>query len=634
MNILVSTLGMSWQIIPELFGFSNPAAEPFFNGLPEIEKQRQKYGIEPVGEVWAMTTQEQWGLEKLQTWAEHRRCKLRVFVCNGVAEFNSQDDADKMRSLIYRTVLKAADTVKQANGKLFLSLSGGRKTMSADMQEAGNLFGCAAMIHIVDKHGLPEGMREDDLLGEPKYQNDFMPLITGTDYPPHFIVAGGEQPLSSKDYPLNGVDSGQCFQRIDFPEDGTLGLEIQRRKKSSEQIYSNFYNLLKSEDSGRDIFRKLYFLHPDILRRLKETPLTQGWIQKLPKADLHSHLGGVLAPEEILETALAVEANETSNEIINKILEYRDKPEEFAKKIYGTKEFYAVGIDPYQRLGNYQGSKLLQTKTAIEKCIEIYARKLKADHVRYVEVRCSPYKYTQQGLTLNDVVEIMVHAFDKYYADDNHVYRLIATIGRQSGLDDIKQSIEQIGKLLRTKKFADKLIGIDLAGNESVTAPEQLREFFMPFLERCIRITIHAGETEDVESIWQAVYHLSADRIGHGLKLLDNKELLKRFIDKNIGVEMCPSSNDQIIGYPSGTYPLKEYMQYGLKVTLNTDNCGISQTSMSNEFMKAAELVGGLSQWDALVLIRNSLSIAFADSGTKLRMLRNFENRIFTLLTE
>jgi adenosine deaminase len=78
-------------------------------------------------------------------------------------------------------------------------------------------------------------------------------------------------------------------------------------------------------------------------------------------------------------------------------------------------------------------------------------------------------------------------------------------------------------------------------------------------LERCIHVTIHAGETESVDNIWQAVYHLSADRIGHGLKLLDKPELIPRFIDKNIGIEMCPSSNDQIIGYlcAEHAYPLK-----------------------------------------------------------------------------
>ncbi|GHT28355.1 hypothetical protein FACS18942_08700 [Planctomycetales bacterium] len=636
MKLLVTTLGMSWQIVPELFGFTNPVNYSFFGDLNEIETQRQEHGIESVNEVWAITTEGQQDLDKLQAWAEHWHCPLRVIVCSGVKEFGSQGDADKMRSLIYRVVLKAAAATKESGGKLFLSLSGGRKTMSADMQEAGNLFGCDAMIHIVDRKGLPRTMKDDDLLSAAgKYQNDFMPVIVGEEYPPHFIVIGGDIPLRTSDYPLPWNESSDYFQRVDFVENDLLGLELQQRKKDSEQLYSNFYNSLKSGMSGRDIFRKLYFLHPDILRKLKDTPLSLDWIKRLPKTDLHSHLGGVLLPEEIIETAIAVQQAEMVNEKVEEILEYRNRPKEFWQRIYGTKDFYGIGIDAYQKLGDFQGSALLQTRAAIEKCIEIYARKLKEDNVRYVEVRCSPYKYTRQGLSADNVSETILEAFDKYYADESHTYRLIVIVGRQSGIEDIKDSIEEIvGLLKRNKRFAAKLVGIDLAGNESATSPEMLREHFMPFLERCIRITIHAGETESVDSIWQAVYHLSADRIGHGLKLLDNPELLKRFVDKNIGVEMCPSSNDQIIGYREQKYPLKEYMQRGLKVTLNTDNCGISQTAVSEEFMKAAELVGGLSQWDALVLIRNSLSIAFADSETKLKLLRNFENEVFGILTK
>lgn len=82
-----------------------------------------------------------------------------------------------------------------------------------------------------------------------------------------------------------------------------------------------------------------------------------------------------------------------------------------------------------------------------------------------------------------------------------------------------------------------------------------------------INITIHAGETESVDSIWQAVYHLSAERIGHGLRLNDKPELVKSFLDKNIGIEMCPSSNDQIVGFfrnEALSYPLKSYMEQGL----------------------------------------------------------------------
>jgi adenosine deaminase len=102
-----------------------------------------------------------------------------------------------------------------------------------------------------------------------------------------------------------------------------------------------------------------------------------------------------------------------------------------------------------------------------------------------------------------------------------------------------------------------------------------------------------------------------------------------KHIDKNIGIEMCPSSNDQIVGYRHGGYPLKKYMEKGLKVTVNTDNAGISKTSVLAEFYKAARLCGGLSLWDCMVLIRNSLSVAFAGHQTRLTLLRSFEDELY-----
>jgi adenosine deaminase len=251
--------------------------------------------------------------------------------------------------------------------------------------------------------------------------------------------------------------------------------------------------------------------------------------------------------------------------------------------------------------------------------------------VKYVEIRCSPYKYTKKGLSEAEVVNAVMEVFDRY--QDKIQYRLICIIGREAGIKGISKMRDSILNLLtENQRFADKMAGIDLAGNEGKAEPKDLREIFMPFLEKCIHITIHAGETEPVKNVWQAVYHLSADRIGHGLTLLDKPDLMRRFIDKNIGVELCPSSNDQIVGYsnnPEKEYPLKQYMEAGLKVTINTDNAGISRTSCSQEFYKAARLCHGLSLWDCLVLIRNSLSVAFLDNQTKTALLHSFEDELY-----
>lgn len=651
MNLLITTLGTSWQIVPELFGVTNPDDYDFFCNSQKVAQFREFNNIAPVDEFWIITTEGQHDIEKLKSWAQKWNCNLRIFVCKGVDKFQDENEIIKMRSFIYRVVLAGS----QKADVLYLSLSGGRKTMSADMQEAGNLFGCNAMIHVVDVAKTPDEYKNDDLLDAPKeeYANCFIPLVVNQKIEANLIVSADRERLESKNFPLEFSDESVLQN---FEEDGSLAKEIAERKKRSSQVYTNFYNRITAQENHRrDLFRKLYFLHPDKLSKLKNYKVGQNkkadfaLLKKLPKAELHSHLGGVLSPEEIIEVAKTernykadsgYKRSKEFRQLIDQILLYENNPSGFEQKIYGQysddKNFFAIGIDAYQKLGDYQGSSLLQTRNTISKAVELYARNLIQNNVRYVEIRCSPYKYTRLGLTTAEVVQCMMQTLNRFA--DKLEYRFIYIIGRQAKKEEIKDSIKQILNLIKENpEFKEKLVGIDLAGNEGATKPSELREDFMPLLEKCLNITIHAGETESVNSIWEAVYHLSADRIGHGLKLLDNEELLNRFINKNIGVEMCPSSNYQIVGFDhtkEHKYPLAEYMARGLKVCLNTDDQGISRTNLTNEYIKASELCPELTLWDFIVLIRNSISMAFCDSRTKTKLMHCFEDEILNILTE
>ena len=620
MNILVTTLGMSWQIIPELIGFTNPLVYDYFRGNESAQLLREKHVISPVDECWVITIENQPDVGKILAWACHWHSTIKVAHCKDIKDFSTSEEIQRMRSFIYRVVLKASSLTTDSTGKLYLSLSGGRKTMSADMQEAGNLFGCDAMLHIVDCKGIPPEQKNDPLTEDPgKYAQCFMPVIINETIRPSFVISAAETRIVSADYPFEFKPE---VTSISFDEDGSLEKAIQDRKERSAQLYSNFYSTMRSTAEERDIFRKLYFLHPDILRKLKNINIANNadnykrdinLLKEIPKVDLHTHLGGVLSPQEIIITALAeseyiqnivhtkpaksdlLKLKQTALEAIYKqdidaliknkndifsikensfynfydkllvfISSFCDDPGLFESLIFGRytnkSNYQGIGIEAYQRLGDFQGSSLLQSKNTIAKAVELYVEKLIDDNVKYVEIRCSPYKYTRRGMSENEVITTIMDSLDKHSIN----YRLICIIGREVEMMEIKDSIHKIEKLLKeNRRFEEKLVGIDLAGDESTLEPRDLREAFMPFLERCIHVTIHAGETESVDNIWQAVYHLNADRIGHGLKLQDKPELIPRFIDKNIGIEMCPSSNDQIIGYRCAehAYPLKKYME-------------------------------------------------------------------------
>lgn len=154
----------------------------------------------------------------------------------------------------------------------------------------------------------------------------------------------------------------------------------------------------------------------------------------------------------------------------------------------------------------------------------------------------------------------------------------------------------------------------------------------------CKNVTVHAGETMPAENIWEAVYCLNAERIGHGLTLVERDgDLLPKFRDRRIGVEMCPSSNYQIVGfkdnyYPDqnlSDYPLRKYMDEKIRVTVNTDDPGMSRTNVTNELLKAARLTrGGLSLWDILSLLYNSFEMAFLPYREKMKLLNEMNLKV------
>jgi adenosine deaminase len=188
--------------------------------------------------------------------------------------------------------------------------------------------------------------------------------------------------------------------------------------------------------------------------------------------------------------------------------------------------------------------------------------------------------------------------------------------------------------LAKHDDFRRFFAGFDLAGAEHAGSPVRFREVFLPLMEKCVHLTIHAGETVDVKSVWEAVYHLNADRIGHGLKLIENSDLMRKFRERDISVEMCPSSNNQIVGF-NGDYPLKDYLDFGLKVTVNTDNPGISLTDFSEEYITADFLCGNsLNLWDVFQIIKNGFDSAFAEYDVKNRLITEAEKDIVRLIRE
>lgn len=181
-----------------------------------------------------------------------------------------------------------------------------------------------------------------------------------------------------------------------------------------------------------------------------------------------------------------------------------------------------------------------------------------------------------------------------------------------------------------------RVVGVDLAGHEhEKTRASYYEADFEPIHRAGISLTIHAGENDQSEGIWQAVYKLNTRRIGHGLFLLESPELLNAVVDRGIGVEMCPYANFQIKGFKPMTgmpdYPLKTYLDHGVQVCVNTDNIGISKASITDNFMLLTKLNPELTRIDVLQLIRNGIEQAFISPQTRMTILKMMNKSVFDL---
>jgi adenosine deaminase len=696
MNILITTFGLTWPVLPELIGFTNPEVFDFYRNHPdvaEINYLRIRHDILPSDELWIIHTDSKQSckaITKFEAWRLSLRMNMpvvRYFSYSGVSELGNEYECRAMSDLIFRTVLLA--TEKTRVGKLIISLTGGRKNMSADIQRASDIFGCSGVIHIADHiqgDSILKQLEPDQLLQPLPLEEAacLNPMVLYGYKSPHAIVHL-DKTMVSGDFPIvEGCN----------PPSTDLLLSVDKRMSASNSLLLNNYRQ-RISITNQSSFYGLQILPPRVIQFMENEIIGTDpvklqtdyqWLKSLPKAELHCHLGGILSPAEMIETARSMDQEigmqERSNPAfaawlnqIKKFIDNRDTKElrkfvndsennlrqlPFISEPYGIASFlslfdnkvellerliygdflnpdnyFAIGILSYVKLGDLQGSGLLKHPKTLRKACEILIRKCAEQNIRYCEIRCSPENYSNPGFDSHQVVEVMHNVLS---GQVNTLFRLIIIGTRHKKISLFVKHVKLALELSESQRFSDFFAGFDIAGNESVKTPADLKPELATLLHKCIHTTIHAGEEIEPENIWEAAYELNADRIGHGLTLEKNPALMKRFADRKIYLEMCPSSNFQIGGYrnfllpatiSAREYPLAKYFNSGIKVTVNTDNPGISKTDLSNELLLAAQMTkGGLSQWDILKIIRNGFKGSFLEQSVKKKLIIETESRI------
>jgi len=318
-------------------------------------------------------------------------------------------------------------------------------------------------------------------------------------------------------------------------------------------------------------------------------------LKKYPKVELHCHLDGSLSLETIKEI-IPKDKLPLSDKDIFKLL----KVSENCKNLSEYLEKFDLPL-----LG-------LQTNENLELAAYNMIKDVAAENIRYIEVRFAPALSTNSGLSMGDIIQSVVNGLKKGEKDFNVYTNCIVCAMRQF-------SYKENSKMLKIAKdyLGHGVCALDLAGDEIKYPTKNHIDLFKLAKDMNFPYTIHSGETGSIENVVLAV-ELEAKRLGHGIALGRDKNLMDEVKKLNIGIEMCPSSNIQTRAVENyDTYPMGKFLENEMLVSVNTDNRTVSDTTMTKELEIVQNLYGNKIENLVEKIYINSVTTAFAEDSMK-----------------
>ena len=340
-------------------------------------------------------------------------------------------------------------------------------------------------------------------------------------------------------------------------------------------------------------------------------------IRRAPKALLHDHLDGGLRPATIVDLAAEFGyAGLPTTDPVELAAWIRRGADRKSLELYLETFAHTVGV--------------LQERDAITRVAAECAEDLAADGVAYAEVRYAPELSTERGLTLDEVVEANLAGFRigvERAAAAGHpiVMKALVTAMRQAA-----RSVEVAECAVRWRDAG--VVGFDMAGPEKGYPPTRYLDAYDYVRRENFHITIHAGESFGLPSIWEALQFCGAERLGHGVRIVDDivvqpdgsvelGRLAAYVRDRRVPLEMCPTSNVHTGAAPSiHEHPIDLLRRLRFRVTVNTDNRLMSDVTLSSEFAALDEAFSfGLGEMEWLTI--NAMKSAFAPFDERLRLI-------------
>jgi len=345
---------------------------------------------------------------------------------------------------------------------------------------------------------------------------------------------------------------------------------------------------------------------------IMDSPI-ESFIEQMPKVELHVHLEGSVRPETLIKLASKYKVDLPAKNLDELNAWYTFKDFEHFVEVYSTISSCFRHTDDLE---------LITREFLIGQAEQ---------NIRYSEVTFTPYsQYVNSGLGFHEQMDAVNRARLWAQKELGIQMAVIVDIPRQVSAPEGELVADWI-----IERFGDGLlIALGLGGPEKGNPPEKFKTSFDKVRKKGIPCILHAGETQGPESIWQAIEIADTLRIGHGVRAIEDPRLIAHLRERQIPLEVCPTSNLCLKVYPSlAEHSLPLLLKEGVYVTINSDDPPMFNTTLTNEFIQLQKQFG----WDANILERLSLNAVQASllpAEQKQVMLETFQTEFKKLHTQ
>ena len=323
------------------------------------------------------------------------------------------------------------------------------------------------------------------------------------------------------------------------------------------------------------------------------TEISHAWLNNLPKVELHLHLEGTLEPELMFELAKRNSISLAFNSV------------DEVKKAYQFSNLQDF-LDIY-----YQGAEVLLHEQDFYDLTWDYLLRCKEQNVLHVEPFFDPQTHTDRGVpfkvVINGISDALADAEERLGITSKLIMCFLRHLDESSAIKTLEESSE----------YTDYIYGVGLDSSEKGNPPEKFANVFSQAKDMGYKLVAHAGEEGPASYIWSSLDILNIERIDHGVRAIDDPELMLRLINNQIPLTVCPLSNVKLKVFEEmASHTILEMLEQGVCVTVNSDDPSYFGGYMTENFISLYDNLG-LSEDQALKLVKNSIDASFATKKRK-----------------